>query len=271
MKDRNISYLWPLDPIPAGSGVWFKMIGLLVGSESSHYHTISDFFCPHVVESGTGTVEANGRTYQVKRGDMFTLWPGVEIRYYTDPRDPWVFRYIHLTGEKPSAFMKACGFNSKHICFKARDPEKAITCMRRVFELTKEKKTFGEFDILSLLFSYPKYCQPEMESDHQEDCLSQATIAIDAMLSKGININELCDVLNTSRASLFRLFKKNLNMTPIQYLDQKRIKRSKQLLRETNFSLSMIARQSGFNSEKYFMRKFKQQTGLTPSEFRLSR
>ena len=63
-------------------------------------------------------------------------------------------------------------------------------------------------------------------------------------------------------------FKAYTGFTPINYIKEVRIARSKELLVNTQFSSKEIAYSTGFNTPYYFSIQFKQSVGLSPLEFR---
>lgn len=82
-----------------------------------------------------------------------------------------------------------------------------------------------------------------------------------------ININELSKIFMYDKAYLMRLFKKELNITIIDYVNSVRIYNSiKQLKSDSN--LLHISLNNGFNSLEYFSETFKNIIGVNPSIFR---
>lgn len=81
-----------------------------------------------------------------------------------------------------------------------------------------------------------------------------------------LNLDVLSDSQFTSKFHLLRLFKKYYGMTPMQYLIDKRVEKSKEYLRngmpvtETCFAV-------GFESPSSFSTLFKNKIGITPMEF----
>ena len=56
----------------------------------------------------------------------------------------------------------------------------------------------------------------------------------------------------------------------ISYLARTRISEAKRLIHEGSYSFTQIAELTGFDNIYYFSRRFKELTGMTPSEYALS-
>ena len=65
-----------------------------------------------------------------------------------------------------------------------------------------------------------------------------------------------------------RLFKEFTGYAPLQYLQELRLQRSKQLLASTNLSLAEIADRVGYDNADYFSAAFKKKNHITPTNFR---
>jgi AraC-like DNA-binding protein len=80
-----------------------------------------------------------------------------------------------------------------------------------------------------------------------------------------LNLNLLSRTRFTSKFHLLRLFKKYYGQTPKQYLTDKRIEKSKDLLKNGR-SVSETCFAVGFESQSSFCTLFKKRVGLTPTE-----
>ena len=81
------------------------------------------------------------------------------------------------------------------------------------------------------------------------------------------SVSGLAPALNISGAYLRRLFKEEYHMTPKEYLTQRRLEIAKSLLSTGYFSISEVARRSGFENEKYFSTVFKKYCGVSPKRY----
>ena len=71
-----------------------------------------------------------------------------------------------------------------------------------------------------------------------------------------------------SHSTFLRNFKKYKNCTPMEYMNNIKIKKAKTFLSETNLPIGKIASSIGIDDPLYFSKFFKHATGQTPSEFR---
>ena len=68
--------------------------------------------------------------------------------------------------------------------------------------------------------------------------------------------------------SLSTLFKQKTGMKFIDYLNEVRIEKSKELLKDSNRKMYQISKAVGYDNPKYFFRIFKKKTGMTPEQYR---
>lgn len=85
-----------------------------------------------------------------------------------------------------------------------------------------------------------------------------------------ININWLGDYFHISPSYLSRQFKEQMGISPLSYLSSLRIAKSRELLVNSDETITKIAEKCGFLSNEVFIRSFKKETGITPGEFRKS-
>lgn len=107
----------------------------------------------------------------------------------------------------------------------------------------------------------------ESHQHFQDELLEGIITYIDKMVCYPISIDELCSKFSVSRSSLQTLFKNNLNTSPKKYINDLKLSKSKQLIKENKYTISEIAFMLGFNSIHYFSRAFTQYYEMRPSEY----
>ena len=93
---------------------------------------------------------------------------------------------------------------------------------------------------------------------------------VEERLEENISIQALANIASLSMYHFARAFKQSEGMTPHEYLIQRRVQRTKDLLAETDLPLSEIALASGFSDQSHCARRFREHVGVTPSSYRWS-
>lgn len=101
-----------------------------------------------------------------------------------------------------------------------------------------------------------------------ENKISDILTFIEQNLNEKITLNDICEKVNLSKYYLFRKFKNTVGMTVTEYIEFSRISKAKQLLINSDETISEIAIRTGFDSAAYFSKIFKANTGLTPTNFK---
>jgi AraC-like DNA-binding protein len=84
-----------------------------------------------------------------------------------------------------------------------------------------------------------------------------------------LSIDNLATTASMSRSVFFKKLKALTGLAPVEFLKEMRMKRAAQLLvMEENYTIADIAYRVGINDSHYFSKCFKQQFGITPTEYR---
>lgn len=86
-------------------------------------------------------------------------------------------------------------------------------------------------------------------------------------LNYKFSMKELSNIACLSPASLYRLFKKELSLSPIEFIMLERIKLAKKLLCDQRLYIKNVSYEVGFEDCNYFIRTFKHYEGITPRQY----
>jgi len=86
--------------------------------------------------------------------------------------------------------------------------------------------------------------------------------------TKPLTIEKMANCLGINKCYFCELFKKETGKTYSQFLNELRIEKSKELLKNTNMSILEIALTVGYNNQNYYCMAFKKITGTTPLQYR---
>lgn len=86
-------------------------------------------------------------------------------------------------------------------------------------------------------------------------------------LRENISLKNLSEKACMSTTSFYRFFKRELGMTPIEFVIKEKIKCAKKLLMNPKIQINEVCYLSGFEDSNYFIRLFKKHEGITPKQY----
>lgn len=87
-------------------------------------------------------------------------------------------------------------------------------------------------------------------------------------LKERIRVEEIADALSVTPAYLSRLFKKETGITISQYIIDRKIKATMDLLKFSEEPISEIASRFSFASQSHYIKHFRELVGMTPKKYR---
>lgn len=104
--------------------------------------------------------------------------------------------------------------------------------------------------------------------DADETVLRAAMRLIDQRLDSPPALADMARLVGTHAKKLTAIFRRYLGMTVYAYIRAERLRKSQELLANSNASIQDIADLIGFRSAANFATAFRERTGQTPSAFR---
>ena len=88
-------------------------------------------------------------------------------------------------------------------------------------------------------------------------------------IRESINLKQLSGKACMSTTSFYRSFKRELGMSPIEFILNEKIKYAKKLLSNPKINIAEVSYATGFEDYNYFIRLFKKYEGVTPKQYQL--
>lgn len=98
--------------------------------------------------------------------------------------------------------------------------------------------------------------------------LKRVTAFVGERIAQDIAVEELAALVNLSRFHFCKAFKRATGSTPQQWLTSQRMLRARELLADTDASISLVALSVGYRTPSAFSAVFRREVGRTPSEYR---
>ncbi|AXJ00895.1 transcriptional regulator, AraC family [Cyclonatronum proteinivorum] len=99
------------------------------------------------------------------------------------------------------------------------------------------------------------------------DSLSMAIAWMHDNAGKIRNIEEVAERACMSKSSFYRHFKAEMGQSPLDYLNEIRVRQAKKMLLQPGTQVADVSFSFGYSSVSHFIRTFKKETGLTPKQY----
>ena len=112
------------------------------------------------------------------------------------------------------------------------------------------------------------FSQTEKSDDHRVETIKTTITYIRDHYQEKIYIRDLASLIGLNEQYFCRFFKKAIGMSPIEYLNEYRIRQAVRLLKDSSLPVTEICLDCGYNNMGNFLREFRKYTGTTPLQYR---
>ena len=237
------------------------------------YHLIrgnyDSLLITHILR-GSFTYVKDGKHCTAYAGETVILDCYREHEYYTN--DSFESVWVHFSGSNCLNLCREIERTAGNTV-RCRDPMRMEDTLFRIFDairgecpMTESALSFELYRLLTELLSADS--PSEKQTGRYDGLMRDVKEYVSRHLGERLSVKELADRVYMSSTHFSRIFKQQTGLSPYEYILISRINRAKELLHQTDMSISRIAYASGFNSESNFIHSFSQNTGMTPNKFR---
>ena len=232
----------------------------------------------HVILAGRGTLNVNGTTFPLHRGQMFVTKPGEQTWYRADEKDPWTYCWMTFDGSKASKYIENAGLKpgtNYRDCY--TDPKNYYAFVKDLLD-RPEMSLSNDLRRLALLLSFISL-SIETEAKKQNLTRHESDITADTYVDKAITyiqsnfsnvkISDIAHNIGINRSYLTKIFKQKMGISPQAYLMERKLSYACKLLMETDAQIQDIARRIGYDNVLTFSKIFKGKYGVSPKNYRL--
>ena len=155
------------------------------------------------------------------------------------------------------------------------DSKLYVNILEEIYHVFLKKDAFYQLKLKGLLFElvYNLYKNNDIiKSKNREDnSLNKLKTAIEYINNhyhENIIVKDIASSCYLNEFYFMKFFKKYMNMTVNEYLNNYRLRRAYKLIKNTDLSITEIAFQTGYNNSSYFIVQFKKMYNITPKELR---
>lgn len=233
----------------------------------------ADMYLMYVTISGKGLLLYDGKEIILDAGSIVVISCNKEHIYRTISDEDWEFKWIHFNGQAVTTYYNLVNPNDINVY-------KGVDLTQFIGILDKLRLNLMSQDLLHSLKASDIITELltmliTIYLEESRGALSDAKLKIEAVTSfmrenyfAKIAIDDLASKCYYSKFHFIRFFKRQLGISPYEYLTNIRINKAKELLYLTQLSLSEIAEKTGFSDSKNFITNFRVSTSMTPGKYR---
>jgi AraC family transcriptional regulator of arabinose operon len=224
-----------------------------------------------LIHSGHMTVWIDGVQHIASTGTVCVLFPGHEERFaFAEECETW-HSWLHVFLPRPSETLlsrlarlpwplplSSSMTDLMHEALVLRNsPLSTAATLQKALAIQMIWRYIGEGELQMAGATVPV-----------DSAVESAIQFISAHLDEPLTLAMIAEAAAVSPPHLIRLFRSQLNTTPMAYLWERRVTMGLELLRQTGLGVAEIAQRCGFQTSHHFSRRVRQATGLAPLEVR---
>ena len=218
------------------------------------------------VTKGAVKVRYELEEHTLSAGD-FVIYPPHSPQWYERSRES-CDRWIHFNGFQVEEILADAKIGPGVFGCRFSNEIKAI--FDRITPRTDAKRAncydFETGHLVSLLYALGNTLAGN--STELDSRISDCIAFINDNYSSCLSIAQLSAVCNLSESRFLALFKQELGISPISYLQNLRMEQAKHLLMSTSLAVSEISASVGYDDPLYFSKLFKSHFGISPKAYR---
>ena len=224
--------------------------------------------------SGQGVFESSHcKLTKVEAGHIFLLFPGEWHSYHPTPETGWEEYWIGFKGENIDKKVRNGFFTPNSPILRIGISERLVALYTQAIEIA-QKQPPGYQQLLAgnvnymLGIIYSNSRREAFEISKIEESVNRAKLFIQENLQTDLSPMSIAENLQLNYGYFRRIFKQYTGFSPLHYILEMRILRSKQLLYTTELNSQQIAFDCGFEDSGYFCTLFRKKVGMTPLQYR---
>ena len=228
-----------------------------------HYH---DTYELYFLEVGTRNYFIEDKFFSVSAGD-FVLIPPSKIHrtggsYGLRTLIGFNYDFLAKTYRKEALDSLLSCFGYLHIS-PPKEMQSELRALLKEISICESETTFALY--LGVLLEKLSKCNPDTNYNEQ---ISHFIKYINDNFSQIASIEQIAEHFYISKYHLCRVFKDNMKMTIIDYLNIIKVKNACTMLESTNKGIQEISQHCGFNSTAYFSNVFKKIMKMSPTKYK---
>lgn len=270
-KDTSVMYLNHEQPLPSSLLYHVTSVGY-ADFDTTHCVSLKKNELPylHLTYIIKGGISGNINEFQFecKEGDILLIDGFSDIKYYGTVNGTHV-AFLMFSGNNSMAFLK--NWRQLFMVFKhSKYFEKHSKMLKNIAQEVHKTKEYSSMKFSQIIYSMLLELLNETapKKTTYSEPVKTLLDKLHAEKFEKCTVDKLCDDVYFSKEYIYKQFKKEVGMSPYQYLLDLKLKASKELITNSNLTIKEISDKIGFSSYSNFVNHFRRVYKLTPNAIR---
>lgn len=218
------------------------------------------------------------KSYHINHFSLFHTMKGTRLSI--SPYSDWLEYYMifykngesQFNKEQLKKLLKHINPYERQYGFSPQNPVFFTETLRTMYEHWLQPDPMKKFYVKSLFYQFTHEFFKELTLVHgltfDCDIVKMTMRYMEKNYAAPIAVQDICQKFGISYSHFYRLFKKETGSSFQGYLSNIRIEKARKCILESNYSLSEIAKFTGFYDEFHLSSSFKKLTGISPAALR---
>ena len=267
----SLKYFLKADPSASAS---IRLLSITLSDDEGDWHSFmhSHYFTElFYVTSGDGYFLIEDKHIHIGKDNIIIVNPNIAHTEYSTPKRPLHCIFLAVEGINFSFNdqKEYCIFN----CTTAKE-NLLFYFNSMLWEMEHPTDGYQEICIsmLNILTIHLKRLTHSafevMASEHSNRVCARIKRYIDSNYQDNITLDSLAAIAHMNKYYFAHMFTNSYGLSPIRYLNERRLQISRELLETTDYSIAEVSQLSGFTSQSYFAQSFRKSCHITAGEYR---
>ena len=203
----------------------------------------------------------------LKKGDVFLIHSRQNFFLENRGKDMAVRKYIVFHPGPIAALLFEHGILAEMLFPNLSELERVQEYFIRLLQECENQNEYTLHTISSLCYSFITEIARQCEWHDKSNEFKRIIYLMGRLPARKYTTSSLAADCGVSVRTLYNLFMKKKNCSPIEYLIQQRIKMAEWYLLQEDLAVADVANLCGYNNIPFFTREFKKRMGMTPAAF----
>ncbi|MGL5378485.1 AraC family transcriptional regulator [Clostridium sp.] len=235
---------------------------------------IRQHYILHYILGGKGTYHVKDNVYNLNKNQGFLICPNDLTYYEADKDDPWSYIWIAFDGIKAKKYLEYANLDSENLIFECEYSDILKSYLLDMLKIDR-MKSCDELRLQGLLYLFLSTISQSQEIKNSSNNDASYKLYIEKSIefinnnyANNIKVTDIANYVGLNRSYLTSLFKKNLDLSPQEFLLKFRMNKAFELLKHVELSIGDVSRSIGYLDPLTFSKTFKKYSGYSPKQYR---